>query len=74
MQGYSEHNDERTYAAQIAEQQSRSTDGQQHVIVDEKSDERMMQIYNYITQVAERTHDARVTKVNEENQLVKATR
>lgn len=69
MQGYSEQNQERTYAAHIAEQQAQAAPSRQHVVVNEQPDERMTQIYNYMTQVADRTRDARAYEVNEQTQV-----
>ena len=38
-----------------------------HIIMDEKPSDRNAEIYSYLTLVAERCHDARITRVEEVN-------
>lgn len=79
MQGTLEHADEMTYAGQAAAQSSSYNQNfsaadtpvsQQNL----RSIDRNTQIYDYVTLVAERCHDARITRVNEVNspEVVKA--
>lgn len=60
-----------TYAAQLAEQDfsvSPTPSVTQHAVAeDDAPSDRNAQIYSYLTSIAERCHDARVTRVNEVN-------
>lgn len=64
---------ETTYAAQLAEQGSFVDPAPapvqtQHIVPEDAApSDRNAQIYSYLTSVAERCHDARVTRVNEVN-------
>lgn len=73
MQTSDEQAQEVTYAAQLAERTYSMGPGQasaasQHIVAEDTTpDDRNAQIYSYLTSVAERCHDARVTRVNEVN-------
>jgi hypothetical protein len=68
MQGSLEHVEEMTYAGQAAAQNSSfSTANTQISQQNLRSADRNTQIYDFVTQVAERCHDARLSRVNEVN-------
>ena len=72
MQLSDEHTDERTYVAQAIEEDfSMDTVGTaqtERVLNDNQApSDRSQLIYSYVTLVAERCHEARVTQVNEVN-------
>lgn len=75
MQVPDEQNQENTYVTQAA-QQDFSIDSSpvattQHIVDEDKSPSDLnSQIYSYVTLVAERCHDARMTRVDEVNNKV----
>lgn len=71
MQMSDEYAQEMTYAGQAAAREDaygqQGAAAPQHVILDEQPADRAAEIYSFITLVAERCQEARITRVNEVN-------